>query len=212
MAPAFAFIRRKRNCKICSPRVKSWFSCRLKHTRAVVFARPFLKPVFKAERHGFLRAYKLKADSPSFWKRILQCMGIGWLCIFSFCCNRRTNDSRTFLPCIQNGAEPSRRCLVGESPLLASSFARGLSDSVNLKRSSSCSFVCEIKKEPTVSFQNDWLRWQQKTAGSICCCLPSLYCIQLLLGFVSIFKGKTPFFHLRFWNFEKRPLGSKKAR
>lgn len=116
---------------------------------------------------------------------------------FSFCCNRGTDGSRTFLPCIQNGAEPSRRCLVGESPLLASSFARGLSDSVNLKRSSSCSFVCEIKKEPTVSFQNDWLRWQQKTAGSICYCLPSLHCIQLLLGFVSIFKGKKPFLHLR---------------
>ena len=65
---------------------------------------------------------------------------------------------------------------------------------VNLKRSLSCSFVCEIKKEPTVSFQNDWLRWQQKTAGSISYCLPSLYCIQLLLGFVSIFKGKKPFF------------------
>ena len=57
--------------------------------------------------------------------------------------------------------------------------------------------VCEIKKEPTVSFQNDWLRWQQKTAGSICYCLPSLYCIQLLLGFVSIFKGEKPFLHLR---------------
>ena len=87
---------------------------------------------------------------------------------------------------------------MGESPLLASSFARGLSDSVNLKRSSSCSFACEIKKEPTVSFQNDWLRWQQKTAGSICYCLPSLYCIQLLLGFVSIFKGKKPFYIYEF--------------
>ena len=57
--------------------------------------------------------------------------------------------------------------------------------------------VCEIKKEPTVSFQNDWLRGQQKSAGSVCYYLPSLYCIQLLLGFVSIFKGKKPFFHLR---------------
>lgn len=50
--------------------------------------------------------------------------------------------------------------------------------------------VCEIKKEPTVSFQNDWLRGQQKSAGSVCYYLPSLFCIQLLLGFVSIFKGK----------------------
>nr|DAY50139.1 MAG TPA: hypothetical protein [Caudoviricetes sp.] len=58
--------------------------------------------------------------------------------------------------------------------------------------------VCEIKKEPTVSFQNDWLRGQQKSAGSVCDYLPSLFYIRLLLGFVSIFKGKTPFFHLRF--------------
>ena len=35
------------------------------------------------------------------------------------------------------------------------------------------------------------------STNSVCYYLPSLFCIQLLLGFVSIFKGKKPFLHLR---------------
>ena len=55
--------------------------------------------------------------------------------------------------------------------------------------------VCEIKKEPTVSFQNDRLRGQQKTAGSACYYLPALYCIQLLHGSSGLFTiGKQPFY------------------
>lgn len=84
----------------------------------------------------------------------------------------------------------------GGSPLSASSSARGLSDSVNLKRSSSCSFVCEIKKSQPFLFKTIGSEGK-KTAGSVCYYLPSLFCIQLLLGFVSIFKGKKPFLHLR---------------
>lgn len=152
----------------------------------------------------------MTSDRPAAPATIRSSMHGHWLTVHFFCCNRGTDGSRTFLPCIQKGAEPSRRCLVGESPLLASSFARGLSDSVNLKISSSCSFVYEIKKEPTVSFQNDWLRWQQKTAGSISYCLPSLYCIQLLLGFVSIFKGKSRFYIYEFETLKNGVWAAKK--
>ena len=121
-----------------------------------------------------------------------------------------STGSRISLLCTQNGEAPFCRLLWAEISERLSSSVPALFAGVNLKRSLSCSFVCEIKKEPTVSFQNDWLRGQQKTAGSVCYYLPSLFFIQLLHGFVSICKGKKPFFHLRIWNLAKRLLDSKK--
>lgn len=42
--------------------------------------------------------------------------------------------------------------------------------------------------------QNDWLRGQQKSTDRACDYLPSLFCVPLLLGFVSVLNGKTPIF------------------
>ena len=120
-------------------------------------------------------------------------------CAFSFFRgNMGSTGSRTFLPCTQNGEAPLCRLLGG----------RNLGAAVIIRSNALCwgesekiivlLLVCEIKKEPTVSFQNDWLRGQQKSADNDYDYLPSLSCILLLLGFVSILNGKTPIFHLRF--------------
>ena len=58
--------------------------------------------------------------------------------------------------------------------------------------------VCEIKKEPTVSFQNDWLGGQQKPQVVLSLSAAPVHYSVVFREFESTCNGKIPVFYLRF--------------